>query len=70
MKIDEKLYKDIVIYCIVFVMIKGSKYVKINSVNPLYLIIYKANLFFEEINKNKYLMLVPTNKRNKIIKKL
>ena len=70
MKIDEKLYKDIVIYCIVFVMIKGSKYVKINSVNPLYLIIYKANLFFEEINKNKYLMLVPTNKSNKIIKKL
>ena len=70
MKIDKKLYKDIVIYCIVFVMIKGSKYVKINSVNPLYLIIYKANLFFEEINKNKYLMLVPTNKSNKIIKKL
>ena len=51
-------------------MIKGSKYVKINSVNLLYLIIYKANLFFEEINKNKYLMLVPTNKSNKIIKKL
>ena len=51
-------------------MIKGSKYVKINSVNPLYLLIYKANLFFEEINKNKYLMLVPTNKSNKIIKKL
>ena len=39
---------------------KDSKYVKINSVNPLYLIINKANAYFEEIDKNKCLMLVPT----------
>ena len=49
--------------------IKDSKYVKINSANPLYLIICKANVCFEEINKNKYLTLVPTNESNKIIKK-
>ena len=40
---------------------KDSKLVKINSVNPLHLIFSKANGFFEEINENKYLMLVPTN---------
>ena len=42
-------------------MIKDSKYVKINSVNPLYLIFNKVNGYFEEINGNRYLMLVPTN---------
>ena len=38
--------------------IKDSKYVKVNSVNPLYLIINKVNGYLEEINKNKYLALV------------
>ena len=33
-KIDEKSYKNIFIYYIGYVMIKDSKYVKINSVNP------------------------------------
>ena len=41
--------------------IKDLKYVKINSVNPLYLIFSKVNEYFEEINKTKYLMQVPTN---------
>ena len=41
--------------------IKDSKYVKINSVNPLYLIFNKVNRYFEEINGNKYLMLIPAN---------
>ena len=50
-------------------MIKDSKYVKINSVNPLYLIFGKANGYFEEINKNKYLTLVRTNESKEIIKK-
>ena len=34
-KIDEKSYKDILIYCIEYVIIKDSKYIKINSVNFL-----------------------------------
>ena len=34
-KIDEKSYKNILIYYIRYVMIKDSKFVKINSVNPL-----------------------------------
>ena len=48
--------------------IKDSKYVKINSVNPLYLIIGKVNGYFEKINKNKYLMVVLTNESKEIIK--
>ena len=45
------------------------KYLKINSVNSLYLIINKLNGYFEEINKNKYLTPVPTNESKEIIKK-
>ena len=51
-RIDEKLYKNILIYHIEYVTITDSKYVKINSVNPLYLIINKVNGYFEEINKS------------------
>ena len=42
---------------------KYSKYVKINSVNPLYLIFSKMNghLDTKEMNKNKYLALIPSN---------
>ena len=50
--------------------IKNSKYVKINSVNPLYLITSKVNRYFEEINKNSYLMLVPTTESMEIIKNM
>ena len=38
-------------------MIKDLKYVIIDGVNPLYLIFSKANGYFEEINKDKYLKL-------------
>ena len=60
-KIDEKLYKNILIYYIGYVTVKDSKYVKINSVNSLCLIFIKVNGFFEEVNENKYLSLFPTN---------
>ena len=49
--------------------IKNPKYVKINSVNPLYLIFGKVNGYFEEINRNKYLTLVPTNESKEMIEK-
>ena len=58
-KTDEKLYKNILIYYIEYVTIKYLKYLKISSVNPLYLIFSKVNGYFEEIDKNKYLTLVP-----------
>ena len=68
-KIDEKSYKHIFIYHIGQVTIKHFKCVKINSVNPLYLIFSKANKYFEEINGNKYLTLIPTNGSKEKIKK-
>ena len=49
--------------------IKDSKYVKINSVNPLHIVFNKVNGYFEEINGSKYLTLVPTNKNKEKIKK-
>ena len=47
-----------------------SKHVKISSVNPLYFIINKVNGYFEEINGNKYLILVPTNESKEKIKNM
>ena len=61
-KIDEKTYKNILTCQIGYGTIKDSKYLKIISVNPLHLDFNKENRYFEEINKNKYLMVVPTNK--------
>ena len=57
-KIDDKSNKNILIYCIRYVTIKDSKYVKVYSVHPLYLIFNKVNQYFEQINGNKYLTLV------------
>ena len=50
-------------------MWRRSKYVKINSVNPLYLIFNKVNGYFEQINGNQYLILVATNENNEKSKK-
>ena len=67
-KIDEKSYKNILIYNIVYVTI--TKDLKIYSANPLYLIFNKVNRYFEEINGNKYLTVVPTNESKEKIKKI
>ena len=48
---------------------KDSKYVISNSVNPLYFIFNEVNGYFEEINGNKNLTLVPTNESKEEIKK-
>ena len=70
-KTDEKSYKDILICYIGYVTIK--EYIKMYSVNPLYLIFKYASGYFEEINQNKYIVLVPTNEskgKNKKCKEL
>ena len=46
---------------------KDSDYVKINSVNPLYLIINEVDGHFEEKNGNKYLILDSTDKNKKVL---
>ena len=66
-KIDENSYKNILIYYIGYVTIKN--YVKICSENLLYLIFRHVNRYFEEINKSKYLTLIPTNGSQENIKK-
>ena len=70
-KTDEKSYKDILICYIGYV--KTKEYIKMYSVNPLYLIFKYASGYFEEINQNKYIVLVPTNEskgKNKKYKEL
>ena len=47
-KIDKKSYKNINFYYIGYITMKDSDYVKINSVNPLYLIISEALGYIEE----------------------
>ena len=46
-KTDEKSYKNILMYYIGYVTTKGSKYIKIYSINPLYLIFGKVKAYFE-----------------------
>ena len=51
-KIDEKTYKNILIYYIGYVTIKDSRYLRIYSLNSLYLIFDKVCGYFEEIRGN------------------
>ena len=51
-KIDEKSYKISLIYYIGYVTFKDLRFVKINSINPLYQYIGKIIGYFEEINEN------------------
>ena len=48
---------------------KDSEYVKIDSVNPSYLIINEVDGYFKDINGNKYLTLVSTDKNKKVLTK-
>ena len=68
-KIDEMSCKTILDYYIGYVTIKELKLVKIKSVNSLYFFFSKANEYFEEINRKKYLALFPTNEGKEIAKK-
>ena len=61
MKIYTKKKKKNQICYIGYVKIKDLKYVKTYSVNSLHLIFNIVNGYVEEINGNKYLILVPTN---------
>ena len=48
LKIDKKPYKNIDNYNIGLITVKDFYYVKINSVNPLYLIISEADKYIKE----------------------
>ena len=69
LKIDKKLYKNIDIYYIGYITVKDSYYVKINSVNPLYLIISEADGYIKEKNGSKYLVFDSVNENNEELEK-
>ena len=48
LKIDKKSYENFDIYYIGYITVKDSYYVKINSVNLLYLIINEADGYIEK----------------------
>ena len=56
LKIDKKWCKNIDIYYIDYITLKDSYYVKINSVNPSYLIISEADGYIKEKNGSKFLI--------------
>ena len=56
-----KSHTKIFLFTVEHVMVKDLRYVKIVSVNPLSLIIYGINGYIKESNRNKYLVLVPTD---------
>ena len=58
-KIDQQSYKNVLINYIGYVTIKID--LKMYTVNLLYLIYGKVNGYFEEVNGNKDLTLVPTD---------
>ena len=74
LKIDKNSYKNIDIYYIGYIAMKNSDYVKINSVNPLYLIIGEVDGYIEcssaeEKNGNKYLTFASTSKNKEALEK-
>ena len=69
LKIDKKSYKNIDIYYNGYINVKDSHYVKINSVNPLYLIIRLADGYIKEKNGSKYLVSDLANENNEVLQK-
>ena len=69
LKIDKKSYKNIDIYYIGYITMKDSDYVKINSVNPLYLIVGKVDRYIEERNGNKCLIFASADKNKEVLTK-
>ena len=71
LKIDKKLYKNIFIYYTGYITIKDSDYIKINSVNPLYLIISEVLGHIKKKKKNgsKYLVFDSVDENKEVLKK-
>ena len=69
LQIDEKSYKNINIYYIGYITAKDSDYIKINSRNPLYLIISEVDGYIKERNGSRYLVFYSANENNEVLKK-
>ena len=53
-KLDENWYKNILVYYIGYVTIKGSKCFIVSVLYIVYIILSNMNVYFEEINKSNY----------------
>ena len=69
-KIDKKSYKNIGTYHIGYITVKDSDHVKINSINPLYLIISEVDGYIEENTGNKYLAFASTDRNKKVLENI
>ena len=67
LKLDKKTFKGVNIYYIGYVT-KKEEY-NINSVNPLYLLIYRIDCFIEEKGGNGYLNIAFTDNNDEVLKK-
>ena len=67
LKIDKKSDKNLYIYYIEYITMKDSDYVKIDSVNPLYLIIDEIDGHFKKKNGNEYLILDSADKNKEVL---
>ena len=65
LKLEKKSYKNIDIYYIGYIT-KKDEY-KINSVNPLYLLVHRIDDFIEEKRGNKYFNIVFTDSNNEVL---
>ena len=69
LKVDKKPYKNIDIYYLGYITMEDSDYVRINSVNFLYLIIDELDGHFEEKDGKKYLSLDSADKNKEVLRK-
>ena len=67
LKLDKKTSMDTDIYYIGYVT-KKDEY-KINSVNPLYLLVHRMDGFIEEKEGDKYLNIASTDRNSEVLKK-
>ena len=65
LKIDKKSCKNIGIYYIGYITMKNFDHVKINSVNPLYIIINEVDGSISEKNAKIYLTFASSDKNKK-----
>ena len=66
LKVDKKSYKNIDIYYIGYITIKKiDDCENIHSVNPLYLLVNRANGYIEDKNGNKFLLFDDSVNENK-----
>ena len=68
--VNKKLSGNTLIDYFGYVMVKSLSFIKINSINPLHLIIDKINWYIEKSNGNKYLTLVRTDESKGTLKSM